>query len=171
MISISRVAKSDESLACGLSALLIDAVHGGASVGFLGPRAIERARNYWLDVLDSLGPELALWVAETDGEIVGSVQLGPCSKENGRHRADVQKLLVLSSHRGQGVSRALMGELEACAVADGRTLLVLDTVAGSPVELVYRHFRWQKVGEIPEYAAMPDGELRATACYFKRLAP
>ena len=33
---------------------------------------------------------------------------------------------------------------------------------------VYRRLGWQKVGEIPEYAAMPDGELRATAYYYKR---
>jgi acetyltransferase len=48
---------------------------------------------------------------------------------------------------------------------------VLDTIAGLPAESVYRHLGWHKAGEIPEYAAMPDGELRATAYYYKRCPP
>jgi acetyltransferase len=30
---------------------------------------------------------------------------------------------------------------------------------------------WQKVGEVPNYAANPDGRLHATAYYFKAKAP
>ena len=167
--SIRQVAAYDEAVVRGLCTLLIDAVHGGASVGFLAPLTDERACNYWTQVLGSLGPNLALWVAESDGAIVGSVQLSPCGKENGRHRADVQKLFVLSACRGNGIATALMRALEAHAVACDRTLLVLDTIAGSTAEAVYQHLGWQKVGEIPEYAAMPDGELRPTAYYFKRI--
>ncbi len=62
-----------------------------------------------------------------------------------------------------------MAALEVHAAGGGRSLLVLDTIAGSAAECVYRHLGWQRVGEIPGYAAMPDGELRATAYYFKRL--
>ena len=61
-----------------------------------------------------------------------------------------------------------MKTVDDYAAANGRTLLVLDTIAGSPAEFVYRRLGWQKVGEIPDYAAMPDGELRPTAYYYKR---
>jgi acetyltransferase len=152
-----------------LSALLIDVVHGGASVGFLAPLTVERATAYWQQVLSSLGSRLALLIAEQDGAVVGTVQLALVDKENARHRAEIQKLQVLSSFRGQGLSTKLMAAAEELALANGRTLLVLDTEAGSLAESVYRRLGWQKVGEIPQYAGKPDGQLIATAYYYKLL--
>ena len=54
-----------------------------------------------------------LWVAEAEGKIVGSVQLAPSQKENGRHRAELQKLFVHSAFRGQGISTQLMAAAES----------------------------------------------------------
>jgi hypothetical protein len=48
---------------------------------------------------------------------------------------------------------------------------VLDTLLGSHAENVYRHLGWQRAGEIPDFAAAPDGELFPTVYYFKRLEP
>lgn len=109
-------------------------------------------------VEDSSIPGLCRLLAEVDGEIVGSVQLDLCGKENGRHRAEIQKLFVIRTHRGKSVSSALMQTGETFARTNGRTLLVLDTQAGSIAESVYRHLGWQRVGEIPGYAASPNGE-------------
>ena len=167
MLSIRRISAFDHSLSDGLVNLLIDSVDGGASVGFLSPLSPVTAARYWQGVFSSLGDGLVLWVAEQDGEIVGSVQLALCQKENGMHRAEVQKLLVLSSARRRGIASALMAELETFARADKRTLLVLDTLVGSPAEVVYQRLHWQRAGEIPGYAASPDGALHATAYYFK----
>lgn len=170
MVEIRQVVKPEQSLIPPLCELLIDAVHNGASVGFLAPLSIDRAARYWEQVLGSLGDGLLLWVAEEDGAIVGSVQLAPSQKENGRHRAELQKLFVLSAFRGQGISTQLMSTAESAARAAGRTLLVLDTLAGSVAEAVYRHLGWQRAGEIPNFAASPDGQLHATVYYFKLLA-
>jgi acetyltransferase len=170
MVSVRRVHGFDETLHAGLSALLIDAVHDGASVGFLAPLTEDRARRYWSGVADALARDTLLWVATAADSIAGSVQLCRCLKENGRHRGEVQKLFVLTSQRGNGVASQLMTELERCAIEEQLSLLVLDTIAGSPAESVYAHLGWHKAGEIPVYAAMPDGELRATAYYYKRLA-
>lgn len=153
-----------------LCELLVDAVHSGASVGFLAPLARERARAYWEEIFAALGPGLHLWVAEDAGRIVGSVQLAPCLKDNGRHRAEVQKLFVLTTCRGQGLASLLMQAAEGQARRLGCSLLVLDTLAGTHAETVYRHLGWQKAGEIPQYAATPDGELHATAHHFKFIA-
>jgi GNAT superfamily N-acetyltransferase len=150
--------------------LLRDAVHGGASVGFLAPLAEDTAVRYWHRVFAELSNGLCLWVAESDSKIIGSVQLDRCSKENGRHRAEVQKLLVYSAFRGRGVSTLLMRAVEEFARADGRTLLVLDTQAGSVAESVYRHLGWQPAGQIPDYAASPNGVLHATVYFYKHLA-
>jgi acetyltransferase len=46
------------------------------------------------------------------GEVAGSVQLALVQKENGRHRAEVQKLLVHSRFRNQGLGRRLMDAIE-----------------------------------------------------------
>lgn len=152
-----------------LATLLIDAVHGGASVGFLAPLTMKRAMAYWQNVFANVGDDLALWVTEIEGEIVGAIQLSLCSKENGRHRAEVQKLFVRQSHRGQHIATALMTAVETHARSIGRTLLVLDTEAGSQAEMVYQHLGWQKSGEIPQYAGLPDGRLIATAIYYKSI--
>jgi hypothetical protein len=55
------------------------------------------------------------------------------------------------------------------ALAAGKTLLVLDTVTGGVAEGLYSRMGWVRVGEIPDYALMPDGELTATTIFYKRL--
>jgi GNAT superfamily N-acetyltransferase len=166
--TIRRVESAEAPVIAGLCTLLADAVQDGASVGFLAPLAPETALVYWRQLCATLHDGMVLWVAESGGEVVGTVQLALCGKENGRHRAEVQKLLVRRSHRGRGIAAALMKALDEYAAANGRTLLVLDTIAGSPAEYLYRYLGWQKAGEIPDYAAMPDGELRPTVYYYKR---
>ncbi len=171
MTIVRQIIAQEVSLLGGLCDLLTDSVNNGASVGFLSPLSRETAKQYWERVFQSLGTSLALWVAEQHGKVVGSVQLSLCERENGRHRAEVQKLFVLSVNRGQGIAAKLMSELERFARSAGRTLLVLDTQAGSVAESVYQHLAWQRVGEIPDYAASPNGELHATAYYFKSIKP
>ena len=114
-VVVRRVAAPDTSLVEPLGDLLIDAVHSGASIGFLAPVSRETADRYWHEVFASLGVDRLLWVAEKEGVVVGTVQLSLCDKDNGRHRAEVQKLLVLRSARGNGVATLLMGEQRACA--------------------------------------------------------
>jgi len=171
MVTIRQVTSADQTTVTGLCELLLDAVNGGASVGFLAPLSPQTAREYWENVFSSLGGNLYLWVAEVDGKLVGSVQLEASSKQNARHRPEIQKLLVHSTNRGQGISTQLMSVAEGFARSIERTLLVLDTQAGSVAESVYKHLGWQKVGEIPDYAASPDGQLHATAYYYKLAAP
>jgi acetyltransferase len=168
-VAVRRVATDDAALIEPLADLLIDAVHSGASVGFLAPLAPATAHAYWRGVLQSLGEALLLWVAEFDGRIVGSVQLALCEKENGRHRGEVQKLFVHRSARGHGIATQLMALAETEARRRQRTLLVLDTLLGSEAEEVYRHLGWTRAGEIPQYAAAPDGEIFPTVVYFKAI--
>jgi acetyltransferase len=152
-----------------LVALLRDSVGHGASVGFLASLSEREAGDYWQDVLARLGPAHRLWVLYEDQRLLGSVQLALCEKPNGRHRAEVQKLFVHSSARGRGLASILLRALEQGARLSGCSLLVLDTEAGSTAEQVYQHLGWHKAGEIPGYAAVPDGRLIATALYYKPL--
>jgi GNAT superfamily N-acetyltransferase len=149
--------------------LLAETVEGGASVGFLAPVQRATAEKYWKGVFEALGSGRMLWVAEEGGSVVGSVQLELCGKENGLHRAEVQKLFVLRSHRGRGIARRLMDELENFARSQGRSLLVLDTLAGSEAETVYPRLGWQRAGQIPKYAADPWGKLFPTVYFYKEI--
>jgi GNAT superfamily N-acetyltransferase len=169
-VVVRRVSRPEEPALLGpLAGLLQDAVHGGASVGFLAPLAPEAACQYWQDVFRGLETDRLLWVAERDDQVLGTVQLQSCAKDNGRHRAEVQKLLVHSQARGQGVAGSLMRAVESEARAQGLRLLVLDTLQGSQAEQVYGHLGWQRAGEVPDYAAAPDGELFPTVIFFKQL--
>lgn len=153
-----------------LAKLLQATVEAGASVGFLAPLEEGEARAYWQAVGGALGgPALRCWVAEMNGQPVGSVQLAPCLRANGRHRAEIQKLMVHPAHRRAGIAAGLMQAAEDAAHAQGCTLLVLDTEAGSPAERFYRHLGWEAVGDIPDYALTPDGQLLTTRYFYKRL--
>ena len=151
--------------------MLVDCVDNGASVGFLSPLAADVADRYWNRVFSLVSDgSVVLWVAEDDGRIVGTVQVELCGKDNGKHRGELQKLLVHTSARGRGVARALMAEAERFARENRRTLLVLDTQVGSTAESVYRNLGWSRAGEIPDYATTPTGELHPTVYYYKILA-
>lgn len=170
MIQIRRLTAIGAQLD-SLCGLLIDAVDGGASVGFLAPLSMQTAAAYWRTLDAALASGFILFVAEEDDAVVGAVQLVPIAKENGRHRAEVQKLFVLRSHRGRGIGTLLMAAAEDYARSKGRTLLVLDTHEGSPAEAMYAHWGWQRVGVIPSYAVSTDGALHNTAFYYKELGP
>ena len=154
-----------------LVALLEDVVGGGASVGFVPPLGADEAPAYWASVAAALeGGGRRLWIARADGgSIVGAVQLDLAGQANGRHRAEVIKLMVLASARRQGIGRLLMEAAEAEARRLGRTTLVLDTRLGDPSEALYRGMGWQPAGTIPRYARSADGTLHTTAFYYKLL--
>ncbi|THB63048.1 MAG: GNAT family N-acetyltransferase [Desulfovibrio sp.] len=171
MIRIERLATLTPRQFDDLCDLLVDAVESGASVGFLSPISRATASEYWHGVEAAIALDLVLFAAEVEGKVVGSVQLVPCPKENGQHRAEIQKLFVLRGHQGRGMATQLMQAAEQAAASMGRTLLVLDTHEGSLADAMYPGWGWQRAGAIPDYAAGPDGSLHPTVYYYKRIAP
>ena len=147
-----------------LAALLVDAVDGGASVGFLAGVTVEQAAGFWR-------PALAheTWVARDGQRLLGCVQLLPAALPNGRHRAEVGKLLVHRTARGRGVATALMAHLEQSARAHGRWLLQLDTETGSAAQGLYERLGWQVLGVLDDHAVRPGGGLAPTTFLYKRL--
>lgn len=154
-----------------LVALLQDAVDSGASVGFLPALSRKTALDYWLTVFADVEAGRRLLLGALDGmQLVGSVQLALATKPNALHRAEVQRLLVHRSVRRHGIGERLMRELERLARERSRTLLVLDTRQGDPSELLYQKLGYTRAGVIPGYALSANGELDATAFYYRRLA-
>lgn len=84
--------------------VLIDCVEGGASVGFMLPLARDKAEAFWRGVAASVARgERALLIAEdSEGDIVGTVQLVLAQPDNQPHRADVAKMLVHRRARRRG---------------------------------------------------------------------
>ncbi|MET8505029.1 GNAT family N-acetyltransferase [Streptomyces sp. NPDC004787] len=157
-----------ERAAGGLAALLVDAVDGGASIGFLAPLEPAEAAAWWTEAAGVR----EVWAAlDPRGRVLGAVTLARDGKANGRHRGEIARLVVHREARGQGIARRLLTAAEAHAAATGLTLLVLDTQTDSPAEHLYRATGWTPAGTIPDFAADPAGTLRPTTLYYKRLAP
>jgi len=153
-----------------LAEILTDCVNDGASVGFMAPCEWQGFIPYWNRVFNEVERgDTALLVAEHDGEIVGTVQLGLAQMPNQPHRADLKKLLIHRKARGLGLARKLMEAVEEEARNRRKTLLCLDTATGSQAEAIYTHLGWERVGVIPNYALYPDGSPCATTLFYKGL--
>ncbi|MEU5095229.1 GNAT family N-acetyltransferase [Streptomyces sp. NPDC020996] len=153
-----------------LADLLVDTVHGGASIGFLAPLDRAAALDWWTErAAEAAGGRLAVWAACEGDRTLGTVSLVFPDKPNSRHRAELVKLMVHRDARGRGLGRRLLTTAEEAAAAAGITLLHLDTETDSLAEHLYRSAGWTRVGAIPDYAAAPDGALRPTSVYYKRL--
>lgn len=154
----------------GLAAVLLDCVAGGASVGFMQPLTHAQARDWWRGLAaDVEAGRRALFVAEDDAGIVGTVHLVLAQPDNQPHRADLCKMLVLRRARKLGIGAALMDAAEHAARAADKTLLVLDT-ASPDAERLYARMGWQRLGVIPGYALLPDGGLCDTTYFYRVLA-
>jgi ribosomal protein S18 acetylase RimI-like enzyme len=154
-----------------LIALLRDSVDSGASLGFWPPLGEAEAAAYWAARLHELaaGTRRLLVARAPHGRLVGSVQLGLALWPNAHHRAEVQKLMVHSTARRQGLGRALMAAVETSARAAGRSLLVLDTREGDPAETLYTAIGYTILGPIPGYVREADGTSSATVVFYRHL--
>src|SRR5438093_3984512 len=163
-------ARSLNGLIEGLAELLVDAVDGGASVGFVAPFTPDDAARWWRSVAADIDAGKVILLTAREGDrVVGTVQLRLAPLPNSRHRAEVAKLLVHRDVRGRGIARRLLAALDDVARREGRTLLVLDTISGSEADVLYRSLGWTEVGSVPNYAAMPDGSLAPTTIFYRQL--
>jgi GNAT superfamily N-acetyltransferase len=154
-----------------LAVLLRDAVDGGASIGFLPPLDPSEAGMYWRGTeAEVRAGRRILVVARYGARLVGSVQVVPSPRANATHRAEIQKLCVLTAERGKGIGKALMEAAHAAALARGRTLLVLDTRKGDPAETLYRRLGYSELGVVPRFTRERDGAFHDTVFFYKHLA-
>jgi GNAT superfamily N-acetyltransferase len=153
-----------------LAAVLADCVAGGASVSYMAPFTHHQAR----EAFQAMAPEVdrgrrILLAAFAGARLVGTVQVILALPPNQPHRAEIAKLLVHREARNRGVARLLMERADAEARAEGRTLLVLDTVTGGTADRLYSRLGWTRVGEIPGFALYPDGRLCGSTIFWKAL--
>ena len=170
--TIRRLLSVDDAQMDALADVLIDCVEGGASVSFMLPLTRARATAFWRRVAKGVeSGDRALLIAEDAQGLCGTVQLVFELPENQPHRGDLAKMLVHRRARRQGLGEALVTAAEATARECGKTLLVLDTVTGSPAERLYARLGWERVGEIPRYALWPQGGFCSTTVFYRDLEP
>ena len=172
-VAVRRLNAADALAAVpALADLLIDCVAGGASVSFMHPLTVEKASRFWNMVADGVSRgDRALLVAEDgEGKIDGTVQLVLALPENQPHRADLAKMLVHRRARRRGIAQRLLEAAEQTAHDEGKTLLVLDAVTGGDAARLYARAGWQRVGDVPNFALMPDGAFCSTTYFYKDLS-
>ena len=171
MVTIERMtAAQAQAILTELVHLLQDAVDSGASVGFLPRLEDAVARVYWQGTIEAVAHgTCVLLVARQDSHTVGTVQLALATQPNAQHRAEVQKLMVHTRARRQGIGQVLMTAVDEIARAAGRTLLVLDTRRGDVSEQLYLKQGYTRAGIIPRYAQSANGALDDTVIFYRML--
>ena len=157
-----------------LSALLVACVDHGASIGFLKPLSDAAATAYWRKVSDDAahGHRTILVARENaDAPIVATAQIAFEARVNGRHRAEIQKVMVAPEHRRRGIAAQLVTRLEQLARERDVRLLFLDTSEGpGGARAFYETLGYTYVGGIPGWALDPDGTPAKNAIFYKTLA-
>lgn len=152
-----------------LAEILVACVAEGASVSYLPPLSVERARGFWQRVSSEVAQAkrvlLAAWL---DGQLAGTVQLDLGTPDNQPHRAELAMLLVDPAFRRRGIARALMRRADQAAWAHGRSLMTLGARAGDVGEALYRELGWQEAGRIPGYALNADRTPVDRLLFWKR---
>ena len=170
MTAVEQLSSFDVDDELALAGLLRDAVENGASVGYVMPIDEADITAFWAGVFADIGQgHRALLVIRNAGQIVGSVQIEFAGKPNGRHRAEIQKMLVHTSQRRKGLGRQLMMAVEACAKSRDRSLLVLDTETASAGQHLYASMGFIAAGEIPKFALGTNGGWSPTTYMYKLL--
>jgi GNAT superfamily N-acetyltransferase len=170
ILPIHPLQASSEAEIQALSDVLIDCVEGGASVGFMHPLSRAKANDFWIGVAAGVarGERILLGAHDTEGTLLGTVQVVFAQFENQPHRADVAKMLVHRCARRQGIGAALLAAAERAALSAGRTLLVLDT-ASADAERLYAKLGWRPCGVVPAFALLPGGGFCDTTFFYRTL--
>ena len=143
-----------------LTDVFADIVNNESPLGFLPPITRETSRDYWISLLPELGTggRILLVACGDGGKILGSGQLSLSQRQNSPHRAEVQRLFVARTSRGQGIGTMLMVALHHVAQKHGRTLITLSTRSGEPPESFYQSLGYKTAGVIPGWTIGRNGE-------------
>jgi ribosomal protein S18 acetylase RimI-like enzyme len=155
-----------------LSRILADSVAAGAAISFMAPLSLGDAARFWSR---DIQPEVAagkrvLFGAESDGDLLGTVQLITAMPPNQSHRCEIAKMIVHPRARRRGIGRSLMTHALQRARALGKTLVTLDTRTGDVAQSLYASVGFEVAGVIPDFAWDPDGKAKHPTTYmFRRI--
>ena len=149
--------------------LIHDAISRNNSVGFLHTTTKSELIEFWQNEIKELETANTFVIARDGIRLVGLVILTRETRPNGRHRAELRKLIVHSDYQRNGIAYALERAATDLARDYGLKLLYLDSATDFLVERVYESWGWEKAGSIPDYSSKPDGTLEPTTYFFKHI--
>jgi len=154
-----------------LTDVFVDTVNNGSPLGFMPPITRDAARDFWITLLPELeaGSRLLLVASNEQGRVVGSGQLALSQRSNSPHRAELQRLFVSRTVRGQGIGASLVLALQNIARQYGRSLITLSTRHNEPAEDFYMALGYTVVGVIPGWTIGRDGERYDHATLYLQL--
>jgi GNAT superfamily N-acetyltransferase len=139
-----------------LAQLLLDAHASNMALGLSPGLTHERAVAEWATLVERL--DVLLAAVDDGGVVVGAGGLMR-GRGNGRHRGEIQRLVVRGDRRGSGIGTALLAALVARAEALGLSLLWLTTHADTPSATFYERLGWRRYAVVDGWAQRPDGEF------------
>jgi predicted GNAT family acetyltransferase len=98
------------------------------------------------------------------------LQLAYEKAESVRHRADLQKLFVLSGHRRRGIARMLLAEALRRMPEMGLAMFTITTRAESGADRLVASLRFTRYGTMPHYGVTPDGVLHDASLHYISIA-
>lgn len=106
------------------------------------------------------GVMLVAWI---DSEAVACGILRPLDADV----AEIKRLFVMPEHRGKGLARALMAELEITASRLGHGIIRLENGTLQPAAIaLYQKLNYRRIERFGDYASDP-----MSVCFEKRLTP
>lgn len=166
---MNSAAELTDELLTQLSLLLVDSVKGNYSVGFMDDSTYADYSSFWISEFNAILNGNMIQIAFLDQSAVGTVILTRENRANGKHRAELRKLMVHSQFQNLGIGTRLEQAATELARANGIELLYLDSATDFLVAGKYEKWGWVKVGEIPRYARNPDGSFVSTWFFYKDL--
>jgi GNAT superfamily N-acetyltransferase len=161
-----------EDISLPLVQLLATVIRDGGSMGFLVGVTDAELMEFWSSELSKVRSGVNVLVCAMDASTyIGAGILTRETKTTGRHRAEVRKLMTRPEYRRKGVASQILTRIEAIACDRGVLLLTLRAEAGTAASVLYSAMGWILAGNIPNYAAGPDGSLHSVSFYFKELSP
>ncbi|MBI5948133.1 MAG: N-acetyltransferase [Chloroflexi bacterium] len=131
-----------------------------------GPWTMERRREWWAEhQADALTPVI---VAEAGGEVAGMAYLSRMSQKSGWRFTLEDTIYVDPGHHGQGVGRALLGELLELARKQGTHVVVASITSSNEASIaLHKALGFEYIGEIRE-AGWKFGQRHSTT-YWQRI--
>jgi GNAT superfamily N-acetyltransferase len=160
-----------ESAGHRLAEILRACVEEGATISFLPPMPLEKARAFWHRCAADVGAGRRVIVAGwRDGVLAAAGMLDIAMADNQPHVAEVQKVMADPAMRRTGLARQVLRGLEDAARRSGKTMMILDTREGAGGDALYRSEGWQEYGRLPNHAIDAQGAPIVTAFLYKSLA-
>lgn len=105
----------------------------------------------------------SMWVAESDGTVVGFACWGPWREKDGYRFTVESSVYVLDSHQGHGLGHALMSALIPAARASGAHVIIANIEAGNHGSIaLHRRLGFTLIGTLPDVGTKFDRWLGLT---------